>query len=72
MRPITAQGTIWSPAAARGTSTRRRARDSESEFSGLPVWLAAGVPFTWVSRRVLAGRGEGSSGLRFDVAGLLH
>jgi hypothetical protein len=30
-------------------------------------WLD-GTPYAWVSRRVGAGRGEGSSGLRFDIA----
>lgn len=70
MRPITAQGTILEP----GRSPWYL-REEELSRAGVTIrrvpaiarWTD-GTPYTWVSRRVSSGRGEGSSGLRFDIA----
>lgn len=70
MRPITAQGTLLEP-----DRSPWYFHEEEVPHSGLRVqrvpsvarWFDGSV-FSWVSRRVTSGRGEGSSGLRFDIA----
>lgn len=69
-RPITAQGTILRP-----DQSPWYLHEEEVPSAGLRVnrtpavarWID-GTRFAWMSRRASAGRGEGSSGLRFDLA----
>jgi hypothetical protein len=70
MRPMTAQGVLLEPDVSpwyfheeEVPSAGRRVR----RIPALARWLD-GTPYAWVSRRVSAGRGEGSSGLQFDIA----
>ena len=68
-RPITAQGVLLAPEVSPWYF-----HEEEVPRSGLRVrrvpsvarWLD-GTTYAWVSRRVGPGRGEGSSGLRFDM-----
>ena len=69
-RPITAQGVLLEPQVSPWYF-----HEEEVPREGLRVrrvpsiarWLD-GTPYAWTSRRVSAGRGEGSSGLQFDIA----
>ena len=69
-RPITAQGVLLEPQVSPWYF-----HEEEVPREGLRVrrvpsiarWLD-GTPYAWTSRRVTAGRGEGSSGLQFDIA----
>jgi hypothetical protein len=69
-RRITAEGVLLAPELSPWYF-----HEEEVPRAGLRVrrvpsiarWLD-GTPYAWVSRRVSAGRGEGSSGLRFDIA----
>ena len=69
-RPITAQGVLLEPDVSPWYF-----HEEEVPREGLRVrrvpsiarWLD-GTPYAWLSRRVGAGRGEGSSGLQFDIA----
>ena len=69
-RPITAQGVLLEPDVSPWYF-----HEEEVPREGLRVrrvpsiarWLD-GTPYAWLSRRVGVGRGEGSSGLRFDIA----
>jgi hypothetical protein len=69
-RPITAQGVLLQPEVSPWYF-----HEEEVPRAGLRVrrvpsiarWLD-GTPYAWVSRRVDTGRGEGSSGLQFDIA----
>jgi hypothetical protein len=69
-RPVTAQGVLLEPQV-----TPWYFHEEEVPREGLRVrripsiarWLD-GTPYAWMSRRVNAGRGEGSSGLQFDIA----
>ncbi len=73
-RPITAQGVLLEPDVSPWYF-----HEEEVPREGLRVrrvpsiarWLD-GTPYAWLSRRVGAGRGEGSSGLQFDIAGPPH
>ena len=70
MRPITAQGTLLAPHISPWYFHEEEVPRAGLRISRLPAiarWLD-GTPHAWVSRRVSAGRGEGSSGLQFDVA----
>ncbi len=69
-RPITAQGVLLAPEVSPWYF-----HEEEVPRAGLRVrrvpsiarWLD-GTPYAWLSRRVGAGGGEGSSGLQFDLA----
>jgi hypothetical protein len=69
-RRITAQGVLLAPEVSPWYF-----HEEEVPREGLRVrrvpsiarWLD-GMPYAWMSRRVGAGRGEGSSGLQFDIA----
>jgi hypothetical protein len=69
-RPITAQGVLLEPDVSPWYF-----HEEEVPREGLRVrrvpsiarWLD-GTPYAWLSRRVGVGRGEGSSGLQFDIA----
>jgi hypothetical protein len=69
-RPVRPQGVLLEPGVSPWYF-----HEEEVPREGLRVrrvpsvarWLD-GTPYLWVSRRVGAGRGEGSSGLRFDIA----
>ena len=70
MRPITAQGTLLEPAVSPWYVHEEevpRAGQRVRRVPSIARWLD-GTPHTWVSRRASAGKGEGSSGLRFDIA----
>lgn len=70
LRPITAQGTLLEPAVSPWYVHEEevpRAGQRLRRVPSLARWVD-GTPHTWVSRRASAGRGEGSSGLQFDVA----
>lgn len=69
-RPITAQGVLLEPDVSPWFF-----HDEEVPRAGLRVrrvpslarWLD-GTTYAWLSRQVGPGRGEGSSGLQFDIA----
>ena len=70
MRPITAQGTLLEPAVSPWYVHEEevpRAGKRVRRVPSIARWLD-GTPHAWVSRRASAGRGEGSSGLLFDIA----
>jgi hypothetical protein len=69
-RPITAQGVLLAPQVSPWYFHEEevpRAGLRVRRVPGLARWLD-GTPYSWVSRRVGAGAGEGSSGLQFDLA----
>jgi hypothetical protein len=70
MRPITAQGVLLEPKISPWYFHEEEVPRAGLRITRLPSvarWLD-GTPYAWISRRVTAGRGEGSSGLRFDIA----
>jgi hypothetical protein len=70
VRPITAQGTLLEPDASPWFFHEEevpRAGVRVRRIPSLARWLD-GTTHAWTSRRVGSGRGEGSSGLQFDVA----
>lgn len=69
-RPITAQGVILSPQISPWYLHEEEVPRAGLQIRRIPAvarWLD-GTPYAWVSRRVSTGRGEGSSGLQFDLA----
>jgi len=73
-QPILPVGRILNPSLPAGT-TEYRLAEEEVPRAGLRVERVVGrargtrgETFLWIARRKRAGRGEGSSGLRFDVA----
>jgi hypothetical protein len=69
-RPITAQGVLLEPDVSPWYFHEEEVPRSGLRVRRVPAvarWLD-GTPYDWVSRRVGAGAGEGSSGLRFDIA----
>ena len=70
MRPITAQGVLLAPEVSPWYFHEEEVPSAGLRIARLPAvarWLD-GTPHAWVSRRVGAGNGGGSSGLRFDIA----
>jgi hypothetical protein len=70
MRPITAQGTILRPDVSPWYFHEEEVPSAGLRIRRIPAvarWMD-GTPFAWLSRRVSTGRGEGSSGLQFDIA----
>lgn len=70
MRPITAQGVLLAPEVSPWYFHEEEVPSAGLRIARVPAvarWLD-GTPHAWVSRRVSAGAGEGSSGLRFDIA----
>ncbi|MEJ0038078.1 MAG: hypothetical protein WDO68_18705 [Gammaproteobacteria bacterium] len=70
MRPITAQGVLLSPQISPWYFHEEEVPSAGLRISRMPAvarWLD-GTPYAWTGRRVTAGGGEGSSGLRFDIA----
>ncbi len=70
MRPVTAQGTLLEPAVSPWYVHEEEVPRAGQRIRRVPSiarWLD-GTPYAWVSRRSSAGRGEGSSGLQFDLA----
>jgi hypothetical protein len=69
-RPITAQGILLAPEVSPWTLHEEEVPRAGLRVRRVPAlarWLD-GSPYAWVSRRVGAGAGEGSSGLQFDLA----
>jgi hypothetical protein len=67
---VTAQGTILAPDVHPWYFHEEEVPSAGLRVRRIPSvarWLD-GTPFGWVSRRVSTGKGEGSSGLRFDIA----
>ena len=70
MRPITAQGVLLAPEVSPWYFHEEEVPRAGLRIARVPSlarWLD-GTPHAWISRRVTVGRGEGSSGLRFDIA----
>ncbi len=70
MRPITAQGVLLAPEISPWYFHEEEVPRAGLRIARVPAvarWLD-GAPHSWVSRRVGSGGGEGSSGLRFDIA----
>lgn len=70
LRPITAQGVLLAPDISPWYFHEEEVPSAGLRLSRVPVvarWLD-GTPHAWVSRRASPGRGEGASGLRFDIA----
>jgi hypothetical protein len=70
LRPVTAQGTLLEPAVSPWYVHEEEVPRAGQRLRRVPSiarWID-GTPHAWVSRRASAGRGEGSSGLQFDVA----
>jgi hypothetical protein len=70
MRPITAQGVLLEPTISPWYFHEEEVPRAGLRIARLPSvarWLD-GTPYAWISRRASAGCGEGSSGLRFDIA----
>lgn len=70
LRPITAQGTLLAPQVSPWYFHEEEVPRAGLRIARVPAvarWLD-GTPYLWVSRRVGAGSGEGSSGLQFDLA----
>jgi hypothetical protein len=70
MRPITAQGVLLAPEISPWYFHEEEVPRAGLRIVRVPSvarWLD-GTQYAWVSRRVSAGSGEGSSGLRFDIA----
>jgi hypothetical protein len=69
-RPITAEGVLLEPEVSPWYFHEEEVPRSGLRVRRVPAiarWLD-GSPYDWVSRRVSAGAGEGSSGLQFDLA----
>jgi hypothetical protein len=69
-RPITAQGVLLEPQVSPWYFHEEEVPREGLRVRRVPTiarWLD-GTPYAWTSRRVGAGRGEGSSGLQFDIA----
>jgi hypothetical protein len=69
-RAITAQGVLLAPEVSPWYFHEEEVPRAGLRVQRLPSvarWLD-GTPHAWLSRRVYPGRGEGSSGLRFDIA----
>ena len=69
-RPVTAQGVLLEPQVSPWYFHEEEVPREGLRVRRIPSiarWLD-GTPFAWMSRRVNAGRGEGSSGLQFDIA----
>lgn len=69
-RPITAQGVLLEPHVSPWYFHEEEVPREGLRVRRVPAiarWLD-GTPYVWMSRRVNAGRGEGSSGLQFDLA----
>jgi hypothetical protein len=69
-RRITAEGVLLAPDVSPWYFHEEEVPSEGLRVRRIPSvarWLD-GTPYAWVSRRVGAGRGEGSSGLRFDIA----
>jgi hypothetical protein len=70
MRPISAQGVLLEPQISPWYFHEEEVPSAGLRITRLPSvarWLD-GTPYAWISRRVNAGSGEGSSGLQFDIA----
>ena len=70
MRPISAQGVLLAPEVSPWYFHEEEVPRAGLRMSRVPSvarWCD-GTAYGWVSRRVGAGGGEGSSGLRFDIA----
>jgi hypothetical protein len=70
MRPITAEGVLLAPEVSPWYFHEEEVPRAGLRVRRIPAiarWLD-GTPFAWTSRQVGPGRGEGSSGLRFDIA----
>lgn len=70
MRPITAEGTFLEPAVSPWYVHEEEVPRAGQRLRRIPsvIRWVDGTPYAWVSRRVSSGRGEGSSGLQFDIA----
>jgi hypothetical protein len=69
-RPITAQGTLLAPATSPWYFHEEEVPRAGLRLRRVPSharWLD-GTTHAWVARQVGSGRGEGSSGLQFDLA----
>ena len=69
-RPVTAQGVLLEPQVSPWYFHEEEVPREGLRVRRIPSiarWLD-GTPYPWMSRRVNAGRGEGSSGLQFDIA----
>jgi hypothetical protein len=70
LRPITAQGVLLAPEIGPWFFHEEEVPRAGLRIVRIPSvarWIDGSV-YAWVSRRVSAGRGEGSSGLQFDIA----
>jgi hypothetical protein len=69
-RPVTAQGVLLEPDVSPWCFHEEEVPRGGLRISRVPVVARCvdGTTWAWVGRRVGRGRGEGSSGLRFDIA----
>lgn len=69
-RPVTAQGTFLEPTVSPWYVNEEEIPSAGQRLRRVPTvarWVN-GAPLAWISRRSSIGRGEGSSGLAFDLA----